>query len=109
MGRKIDPYVQRLPDFDIALEQATERTPDKAGYHIFVGDRLVGSFRRMKDAQAAFRRAAAEAGWEPRATERDPLEMLARERAARDRAAYEDYWDSASSFRPAGRPRRRQR
>lgn len=109
MGRRIDPYIQRLPDFDIALEQATERTPDRAGYHVFVGDRLVGSFRRMKDAQAAFRKAALEAGWRPRATETDPSKIIEREREARDRAAYEDYWGSATSFRPAGRPKRRQR
>lgn len=109
MAREIDPYVQRLPDFDISLERATERTPDQTRYHLFVGARLVGSFKRIKEAQAAFRQAATEAGWRPTSTVKDPNEILAREKAARDRAAYEDYWGSATSFRRSGRPRRRQR
>jgi hypothetical protein len=109
MGRQLDSYVQRLQDFDISLESATERTPDRTQYHVFVGDQLVGSFKRIKDAQTAFRQAATDAGWRPSSKERDPGEILAREREAQDRAAYEDYWGSATSFRRSGRPRRRQR
>lgn len=105
-----DRYVQRLPGVDVTLERATERTPDKTRYHVFDGDRLVASYKRVKDAQAVFREVALKRGWRPtEPTEKDAGDILAREKEARDRAAYEEYWGSATSYRRAGRPKRRQR
>lgn len=95
-----DNYIQRLPDLDLAIERAAERTPDSSRYHLFRGDEVVGSFRRLPEAQARFRELRDESGWKPPgAVARDPEERLQREREARERSNQAEHWHRVSSRR----------
>jgi hypothetical protein len=103
-----DAYIQRLDAIGLAIERATDRTPDANQYHVFKGDELLGSFRRLPDAQKLFARLRDESGWKPPPkAELSPQEVLARERELHQRTAYMEYWSQSHRFRGGGRPKRK--
>lgn len=103
-----DPFIQRLVDTGITIEQATERAPDRTRFHVYEGERLVGSFKRLADAQIEFRRLRDESGWTPPTKpELTPEEMLVFDREMLQRNAYMEYWSNSHKFRGGGRPKRK--
>ena len=103
-----DPYVQRLTGLDLAVEQATERTPDKTKYHVFYDGELVGTHKTLRAAQVQFKKLRDESGWRPPSKpELTPEEMLTREREMHQRVAHLEYWASSHKFRSGGRPKRK--
>lgn len=103
-----DRYVQRLDAIELAIERDTKRTPDTSHYHVFLGDELKGSFRKLPDAQKLFARLRDESDWKP--PEREELslsEQLTREREMHQRTAHLEYWATSHKFRGGGRPRRK--
>jgi hypothetical protein len=104
------PFVQRLEGLDLSIEKATERTPDRHRYHVFLEETLVDSFRGLPAAQERFRKLRDESGWKP--PDREQLtaeEKLRRQQAAKDRLDYLEYWGTSHQFRGGGKPKRRQR
>jgi len=103
-----EPYVQSLVGIDLTIEQATERTPDQRGFHVFYNGELVGSHKRLPSAQEQFRKIRDESGWKPPPKpELSSEEMLIREREAHQRIAHLEYWSSSHNFRGGGRPKRK--
>jgi hypothetical protein len=103
-----DTYVQRLDAIGLAIERATDRTPDTKQYYVYKADELIGSFRRLPEAQKLFARLRKESGWKPRSKpDLSPQEMLSRERELHQRIAYMEYWSQSHRFRGGGRPKRR--
>jgi hypothetical protein len=103
-----EPFVQRLPGIDLTIEQATERAPDKSGFHVFHKGELVGSHKKLQPAQAQFKQLRDESGWAPPPKpELTAEEMLVREREAYQRVAHLEYWSSSHKFRGGGRPKRK--
>lgn len=103
-----DPFVQRLEGLDLTIEQATDRTPDVRGFHVFLDGELVGSHKTLKGAQEQFRKLRDESGWTPPAkAELTPTEMMIKEREAHQRLAHFEYWSNSASFRGGGRPKRK--
>jgi hypothetical protein len=103
-----ETYTQRLDAIALAIERATDRTPDAKQFHVFVGDELKGSFRRLPEAQKLFARLREESGWKPPPREQLPIdEQLARERELHQRSAYMEYWSNSHKFRGGGRPKRK--
>jgi hypothetical protein len=103
-----DTYVQRLDAVGLAIERATDRTPDTKQYHVFKEDELIASFKKLPDAQKLFGRLRDESGWKPPPKPGLSLpEMLARERELHQRTAYMEYWSQSHKFRGGGRPKRK--
>jgi hypothetical protein len=102
-------YRQELPGLDLTIEQATERTPDKRSFHVFLRGELVGSHKKLDAAQRQFKKLRDESGWQPpeRSTDLTPEEMLARERELYQRSIYLEYWSQSHKFRGGGRPKRK--
>jgi hypothetical protein len=105
-----DAYIQRLDGLDLRIEKATDRAPDDDRYHVFRDGELLNSFRSLTQAQALFRQLRDDSGWRPpERADLTPKEKLGREKLARDRLHYLDYWGSSHKFRGGGRPKRKQR
>jgi hypothetical protein len=103
-----EPFVQRIAGLDLTIEQATARTPDKKQFHVFRDGELVGSHKKLADAQAQFKKLRDESGWSPPPKpELTAQEMMVREREMHQRLAHFEYWSNAGSFRGGGRPRRK--
>jgi hypothetical protein len=103
-----EPFVQSLAGLDLTIEQATERTPDRKGFHVFRNGELAGSHKTLLAAQGQFRKLRDESGWAPPAKpELTPEEMLVREREAHQRVAHLEYWSTSHKFRGGGRPKRK--
>jgi hypothetical protein len=103
-----ETYSQRLDAIGLTIERATDRTPDTRQFHVFYGDELQGSFKKLPEAQKLFRRLKEESGWKPPPKEElTPEEMLVREREAHQRVAHLEYGSSSHMFRGGGRPRRK--
>jgi hypothetical protein len=103
-----DTYTQRLEAIELTIEKATERTPDTKQFHVFLGDELKGSFKKLPEAQKLFARLKEESGWKPPPREQLSLqEQLSRERELHQRTAYMEYWSSSHKFRGGGRPKRK--
>jgi hypothetical protein len=103
-----EPFVQRIAGLDLTIEQATDRTPTKSGFHVFHNGELVGSHKKLQEAQIQFKKLRNESGWTP--PEKPDLtseEMLIREREAHQRIAHLEYWSSSHRFRGGGRPKRK--
>lgn len=92
-----DSYSQRLPDLELAIERATERTPDGSRYYVFRGEEIMGAFRRLADAQARSREVRDSSGWKPPERESDPVARLEREKAAHERYRQMEHWQRVSS------------
>lgn len=108
--RRAIPFVQRLEGLDLTVERATDRTPDRSRYHVLYRAKIVGSFRTLPEASALFRELRDGSGWSPPETQEvSGEERLRREREAKDRLDYLDYWGSSHQFKGGGRPKRRQR
>lgn len=110
MARPNPPFVQRLDGVDLTIEQGTDRAPDRRKFHVFLDGQLEGSFASLPGATTLFRQLRDQSGWEPPAPPALSSEdQLTRERAARDRLAYLEYWGTSHQFRGGGKPKRRQR
>jgi hypothetical protein len=92
-----DAYVQRLPALDLSIERATERTPSRSAYYVFSGEEIMGSFRRLPDAQARFRELRESSGWTPPEREDDPQDRFEREKEANERYRQVEHWHRVSS------------
>lgn len=92
-----DAYIQRLPALDLAIERATERTPDVTRYYVFHGEELVADFRRLPDAQARFREIRDASEWEPPERNSSPEDQLKREKDAHERFRQLEHWQRVSS------------
>lgn len=102
-------YVQTLAEVGLAVERATERTPDQTQFHVFRNEELVASFRKLPEAQRLFAKLKDESGWTPAGRQLTAEEKLEHEKAIQDRMAYQEYWSQSHKFRGGGRPRRKQR
>jgi hypothetical protein len=101
-------YLQKLEGLDLTIEQATQRTPDKRLFHVFLNGELAGSSQKLSDAQKRFRRLRDQSGWQPPSKpELTPEEMLVREREMQQRVAHLEYWAISHKFRGGGRPKRK--
>jgi hypothetical protein len=101
-------YLQKLEGLDLTIEQATQRTPDKRLFHVFLNGELAGSSQKLSDAQKRFRRLRDQSGWQPPPkAELTPEEMLVREREMQQRAAHLEYWATSHKFGGGGRPKRK--
>lgn len=108
MSSVADPYVQSLPGIELTIEQATDRTPDAKLFHIFHDGELVGSHRKLANAQEQFKALRDESGWKPPAKpELTPEEMIIRERETHQRLAHLEYWGNSHKFRGGGKPKRK--
>jgi hypothetical protein len=86
-----------LPALDLAIERATERTPDATRYYVFRGEEVVAAFRRLPEAQARFREIRDASGWRPAERDSDSEERLKRENEARERFRQLEHWQRVSS------------
>jgi hypothetical protein len=104
-----ETYRQQLPNLDLAVERATERTPDENQFHVFYRGELVGSHKKLLAAQAQFKQLRDESGWTPpeRKDDLTPEQKLARERELYQRSVYLEYWSQSHKFRGGGRPKRK--
>lgn len=90
-----DRYVQRLPALGLSIERNTEAVPPDGRWHLLRDGVEIGCFRSRTAAQDAWREIVDTSGWKPPAKDvRSSEEMLAAERAARDRDARNEYWHS---------------
>jgi hypothetical protein len=90
-----DRYVQRLDALGLSIERNTEAVPADGAWYLLRNGDVIGRYRSRKAAQEAWRQIIDESGWTPPKTaHRTTEEMLAAERAARDRDARNEYWHS---------------
>jgi hypothetical protein len=88
-------YVQRLPALGLAILQNTGDVPHDGWFYLVRADVVLGRYRYLKAAKAAWDQVLAESGWTPPPKSRlSPEEVLKREKVARDRADYFEYWNS---------------
>ena len=105
---RVEPFLQRLEGFDLSIERATDRSPDRRRYHVFLDGRLVDWFRSLRDAPDSFRRLRDESGWvAPDRAQLSPAERLERQRADTERLDYLEYWGTSHQHRARWNPRRR--
>lgn len=80
---------------DLAILQNAEGVPQDGWFHLMRGSEHLGRYRSLKQAKAAWDQIIAESGWEPPKTEElTPEEKLQRDKVARERADYFEYWNS---------------
>ena len=103
-----DRYVQQLEGLDLTIERATERTPDSRQYHVFHNGDLVGSHKKLPQAQNQFKKIRDESSWTPPERKGDltVAEKLARDRELHQRTVQRVYWSQSHRFRGGGRPKR---
>jgi hypothetical protein len=90
-----DSYRQYLPALDLSIERHTDAVPDDNSWYLLRAGQILGRYKSRKAAQEVWVTIVAESGWEPDKPEaRDTKELLAAERAARDRDARNEYWHS---------------
>ena len=90
-----DSYVQRLPALGLSIERATPAVPADGYFYLLRDGVVLTRARSLKAAEKAWREVVEASGWVPPKTQdRTPKEMLAAERAARDRDARNEYWHS---------------
>ena len=91
----MDAYRQQLPALGLSIQRNTEDVPADGWWYFMRHGQVVGRFRSRKAAQEVWQRIIDESGWTPpKANERSAKEMLAAEKAARDRDARNEYWHS---------------
>lgn len=90
-----DDYIQRLPALQLSLERNTPTVPSDGHWYLLHDGKVLDRFRSRPAAQRAWQQFIDASGWKPAKTfDRTPEEMMAIERAARDRDARNEYWHS---------------
>lgn len=88
-------YIQRLPALALSIERCTPTVPEDGAWYLLRDGQMIGRFRTLKAAQGAWKEIVDAFGFKPSGeTSRTPKEILAAERAARDRDARNEYWHS---------------
>jgi hypothetical protein len=97
---RADVYTQRLPALDLAIERNTRAVPPDGHFYVTRDGATLGRFRSLKAAKARWDAEITDSGWKP--AESRPLtaaEMLARDKAARERQEKAEHWDRVSRRR----------
>jgi hypothetical protein len=94
-----DDYAQHLPAIKLSLVRNCDPAPHDGRFYLFRDGEVVGTFKRLKEAKAAWEEAVAASGWQPEARELDPAEVRERAIAIREAERYEQYWGSSHKFR----------
>ena len=101
MAGSDEAYRQYVPGFDISIEKNTTSVPRDGKYYLVRDGQVVKAFRSLKQADAAFKEALAEAGYRPR-----PVEKQAKSTAEQDIERYLDakdlYWGESYKYRSKG-------
>jgi hypothetical protein len=99
-----EPFKQLLSGGRVAIERATERTPDDRSFFVFLDDGIVGKHRTFRGAQEQFREERDRIGWTPpQLPELSPEEKVRRDKEYAARAEYEKFWGRARP-QSGGRP-----
>jgi hypothetical protein len=94
---RTDVYAQRLPALDLAIERNTPSVPADGYFYVVREGTELGRFRSLKAAKARWDAEIAESGWKPaEARPLTPSEMIARDKAARERQEKAEHWDRVS-------------
>lgn len=90
-----DSYRQYLPALELSIERYTPAVPGDGWWYLLRSGETLGRYKTRKVAQEAWASVLAGSDWQPEKSEgRNTKEMLAAERAARDRDARNEYWHS---------------
>jgi hypothetical protein len=90
---RTDVYTQRLPALDLAIERNTPAVPADGQFYVVRSGEVLGRFRSLKAAKARWDAEIADSGWTPaEGPTLTPEEMLARDRAARERQEKAEHW-----------------
>lgn len=86
-------YTQRLAALELAIERNTSNVPPDGYYHLLHAGKEIDRYRSMRAAKAAWDEIVAASGWSSdRRTRLTSEEMLARDRAARERQEKAEHW-----------------
>jgi hypothetical protein len=95
-----DVYAQRLPALGLAIERNTPSVPSDGYFYVMRDSAELGRFRSLKAAKARWDAEIANSGWKPaEGRSLTPAEMLARDKAARERQEKAEHWDRVSRRR----------
>jgi hypothetical protein len=95
MTKQNGTYTQRLPALDLCIQQNTVAVPADGFYYVLKGGQILGRHRNLKAAQDEWRAIIGQEGWEPPVRqELSPSEKLKREKIAKERSEYFEYWNS---------------
>lgn len=93
-------YKQALPDLELSIERATDRTPEPAKYYVFHKGEVIGVFPSLKAAQVRYKRIVEESGYKPnRVVERKSAAQLDMDRYLDTK---ETYWATSYKHRGGG-------
>lgn len=80
---KKNPYRQTQPAVGLSLERSTDAVPDDGAYYLVENGEIIGRYRSLKAAKAAWDDALTTTGWAPTKAEVNPHEVQMRERRER--------------------------
>ena len=60
-----DTYRQYIPDLQLSIERGTDAVPKDGKFYVIREDRVLGSFRSLKQAQELFKGIVRETGYKP--------------------------------------------
>jgi len=87
--------MQRLPALALSIERGTPDVPSDGCFYLLRNGDVLTRSKSLRTAQKAWREVIDASGWTPPTPQqRTSEEMLAAERAARDRDARNEYWHS---------------
>jgi len=97
---RTDVYAQRLPDLALAIERNTPSVPRDGYFYVKRDGAVLGRFRSLKAAKAKWDAEIADSGWKPAESRAlTPEEMLARDKADRERQEKAEHWDRVNRRR----------
>jgi hypothetical protein len=76
-------YKQELPDLALSLERFTSSVPGDGAYYIRLNQEVIGRYRSLKAAQAAWRDIISKSDWSPTPRPIDPDDVRRREQIER--------------------------
>jgi hypothetical protein len=88
-------YSQRLPELQLSIEQNSANVPQDNCFYILRAGEQLGRYRSLTAARKEWQTIIEESGWKPaQRGELTAQEKLRREKLARDRSDYFEYWNS---------------
>jgi hypothetical protein len=90
-----DDYSQRHTALNLCIERNTAQVPADGWFYVILDGEQVGRYRSLSAAQRAWQEVIEASGWQP--PQREELsteEKLRRDKEARDRSDYFEYWKS---------------
>jgi hypothetical protein len=95
MTKQSHTYEQRLPALELSIQQNTVEVPQDGYYYVLRAGEIVGRYRNLKAAQDAWREIRDREGWKPpKRQQLSASEKLKREKVAKERSEYFEYWNS---------------